>query len=80
MKTLLVESLEVNKIYHIRNGFAKVKEDLWFNNSKLIDIDKSWEDPTMLTFILDNGKEIVIDGDFVDDSGKHYQVIGKVIV
>lgn len=49
--------------YHIFNGFAESKEDLWFNNAKLISIDKEWSMPTLLYFELENGQQMVIDGD-----------------
>ena len=49
--------------YHIFNGFTESKEDLWFINSKLIDIDGQWDEPKILTFELENGQTIEIDKD-----------------
>lgn len=76
MKTLEIQDLQIGKVYHIKNGFAKTKDELWFNNSRLVDIEIEWPMPTMLTFILENGKEIVIDGDFINNT-KHYQIINR---
>ena len=76
METLEIQELQLGQTYHIRNGFAKTQDELWFNNSKLVNIDAEWPMPTMLTFILENGKEIVIDGDFINNT-KHYQIINR---
>jgi hypothetical protein len=78
MKTLEIQDLQIGKIYHIRNGFAKFKDELWFNNSRLVNIEIEWSMPTMLTFILENGSEIVIDGDFVTNNSNYYQIINRV--
>jgi hypothetical protein len=41
-----------------------------------VDIDAEWSMPTMLTFVLENGEQIVIDEDFIN-SEKHYQIITR---
>ena len=81
MKYLETEDLKIGGVYHIKNNYTQHVDELWFNNSKLINIEISWAEPTMLTFMLENGKKIVIDGDFVSKtSGEHknqkrYQII-----
>jgi hypothetical protein len=75
MKTLEIQDLKIGETYNIKNGFATTIDELWFNNSKLINIEIEWAEPTMLTFVLENGNEIVIDGDFVNDNPKHYAII-----
>lgn len=83
MSYLEASDLKMGNTYHIKNNFAKTREDLWLNNSVLLRIDEEWAMPTMLTFKLENGKEIVIDSDFVSKtSGEHksqlrYQIIAK---
>lgn len=81
MSYLETSDLKTGEVYHIKNNFAQHLDELWFNNSKLIHIDEAWAEPTMLTFMLENGKEIVIDADFVSKtSGEHkcdkrYQIL-----
>ena len=79
---LEAKNLKKGGIYHIRNNYAEHLDDLWWNNSKLISIDKEWGgEVTMLTFLSENGKEIVIDSDFVSKTSSerdvNYQIIEK---
>ncbi len=81
MSYLETKDLKKGGVYHIKNNYAQNLDELWFNNSKLINIEEDWAEPIILTFMLENGKEIVIDGDFVSKaSGEHksqkrYQII-----
>jgi|LakMenEpi03Aug12_release.lakeMendotaPanAssembly.Ray.scaffolds.fasta_scaffold1070194_2 hypothetical protein len=78
---LQTSDLEQGRVYHIKNNYAESLDDLWWNNATLVEIDKEWSWPTMLTFKLESGKLVVIDGDFVSKtSGEHksqknYQII-----
>ena len=78
---LQTSDLEQGRVYHIKNNYAESLDDLWWNNATLVEIDKNWSWPTMLTFKLEDGKLIVIDGDFVVKtsgelkSQKGYQII-----
>lgn len=74
MAYLETEDLKKGGIYHIKNNYAQYLDELWLNNSKLIDIEEVWAEPIILTFMLENGKEIVIDGDFVSKTSE-YQII-----
>lgn len=81
---LEASDLKKGNTYHIKNNWATNLDDLWFNNAVLANIEEEWSKPTMLIFKLENGKEIVIDADFVSiTSGDHisqrkYQIIAKV--
>lgn len=81
MKYLETRDLKKGGIYHIKNNFAQNLAELWFNNSKLINIEENWAEPIILTFMLESGKVIIIDGDFISKtSGEHksqkrYQII-----
>jgi len=83
MSYLKTSDLKKGNTYHIKNNYATNLDFLWFNNALLLNVEEEWANPTMLTFKLENGKEIVIDADFVSKtSGVHksqirYQIIAK---
>ena len=83
MSYLETKDLKKGGVYHIKNNYARNLDEVWFNNSKLINIEEDWSEPIILTFMLENGKELVIDGDFVSKtSGEHksqrkYQIIAS---
>ena len=83
MSYLEASDLKKDKTYHIKNNYATNLDDLWFNNAVLLNIEEDWGEPTMLTFKLENGKEIVIDEEKKKKtSGEHksqrrYQIIAK---
>ncbi len=78
MKGLNVTQLEKGKRYHIRNGYAKYLDELWISDCILVDIEKVWADPIMLTFEKPSGEMIVIDGDFISENDMtRYQVIAS---
>lgn len=80
MAYLQTEELRKGEVYHIKNNFTQNHDELWLNNSLLIDIN-TWGNPKELTFELEGGEKIVIDGDFISPtSGEHksekrYQII-----
>jgi hypothetical protein len=83
---LETKDLIKGSVYHIKNNFSTNLDDLWWNNCTLIDVEKTWANPIILTFKKENGQLIVIDGDFVSKTprfikGRYrdYQIIKKPI-
>ena len=56
---------ELGKQFHIKNGYAKRVDDLWFNDCTLIDVEEEWSQPSMFTFKNEIKGEFIIDGDFL---------------
>lgn len=65
MNTIAVNDLVKGRQYHIFNGFATTLDEMWLNDTTLINIDSEWSKPTILEFQLPCGKRIVLDSDFI---------------
>jgi len=57
--------MEIGSFYHIYNGYAKNRDEIWLNNSELVGITQHQHGLIELEFILESGKTIVIDADLM---------------